>query len=274
MSNCRPVALTIAGSDNSAGAGIQADLKTFTALGVYGLTAITCVVAEIPGHVSAIAPVPPEVVAEQVRLSFSAFPVAAAKTGMLYSYPIIRGVCDVLEKLPRRPALVVDPVMIASSGDPLLEPDAMQAYPERVFPLATLVTPNLDEASALAGYKITTREALYDAGRTLTSRHRTAFLLKGGHLPGGEAIDVLFTADGRVYPFAAPRVEGVSTHGTGCTFSAAIAAGLARGLSLPEAVAAGKGYIAGAITKYYRWPSPSGGETDALNHEHVIPGGL
>lgn len=267
MASCRPVALTIAGSDNSSGAGIQADLKAFTALGVYGLTTITCVVAEIPGHVSAVAPVPPDVVAEQVRLSFSAYPVAAAKTGMLYSYPIINAVCDVLEALPRRPQLVVDPVMIASSGDPLLEPDAMQAYPERVFPLAALVTPNLDEASALAGYRITSREALEEAGRALSSRFGTAFLLKGGHLPG-EAVDLLFTADGQVRTFVAPRVEGVSTHGTGCTFSAAITAGLARGLSLPDAVAAGKEYIANAITRYYSWPSPSGGETHALNHEH------
>lgn len=267
----RPVALTIAGSDNSSGAGIQADLKTFTALGTYGLTSVTCVVAEIPGCVSAIAPIAPEIVAEQVRLSFTAYPVAAMKTGMLFSYPIINAVCDVLEALSVRPPLVVDPVMIASSGDPLLEPAAMEAYPARVFPLATLVTPNLDEASALIGRKITSREVLQEAGHELCARHKTAFLLKGGHLPG-EAVDLLITPDGAVHTFTAPRVAGVSTHGTGCTFSAAITAGLAKGLSLVDAVAEGKRYIARAITQYYSWPSPSGvGEaTHALNHEAAL----
>ena len=143
-----PVALTVAGSDNSAGAGIQADLKTFTAHGVYGLTAVTCVVAEVPGHVAAVQAMSPEIVQQQIELSLDAFPVAAMKTGMLWS----RAIIDVLTQLGRPlPPLVVDPVMVASSGDRLLEPDAVAAYRERLFPLAALVTPNLDEARVLLG---------------------------------------------------------------------------------------------------------------------------
>ena len=142
-----PVALTIAGSDNSAGAGIQADLKTFSARGIYGLTAVTCVVAEVPGRVAAIQPVAPEIVAEQIRLSFEAYPVAAVKTGLLHSREIIAAVCDELEK--QAATVVVDPVMIATSGDPLLKTGAIALLEKRLFKLATLVTPNLDEATVL-----------------------------------------------------------------------------------------------------------------------------
>src|SRR5215210_2949616 len=181
-----PVALTIAGSDNSAGAGAQADLKTFTALGVYGLTAITCVVAEVPGKVSAIQPVASEIVAEQIQLSLGAFPVAAVKTGMLYSREIIATVCDVLEKLPlaARPPLVVDPVMVATSGDLLLQRDAVELYQTRLFPKAALVTPNLDEARELVGRSIDNREEMERAGKELAERFGCAWLLKGGHLRG------------------------------------------------------------------------------------------
>jgi hydroxymethylpyrimidine/phosphomethylpyrimidine kinase len=140
-----PVVMTIAGSDNSAGAGAQADLKTMSALGVYGVTAITCVVAEVPGKVSAIQPIEPRIVAEQIRLLFEAFPIAAVKTGMLYSREIIATVCDTLEecfaKRGSRPFLVVDPVMVATSGDPLLRDDAVALYRERLFPLAGIITP-------------------------------------------------------------------------------------------------------------------------------------
>ncbi|MEI6340194.1 MAG: hydroxymethylpyrimidine/phosphomethylpyrimidine kinase, partial [Verrucomicrobiota bacterium] len=139
----KPVVLTIAGSDNSAGAGVQADLKTFSHFGCYGLTAITCVVAEVPGKVSAIQPVKPEIVAEQIALGFAAFPVGAVKTGMLFSTPIIEVVAEILDAKKTR--LVIDPVMVASSGDPLLKKSAIAAYRRMLFPLATLVTPNLDE---------------------------------------------------------------------------------------------------------------------------------
>ena len=258
-----PVALSIAGSDNSAGAGAQADLKTFTALGVYGLTAITCVVAEVPGCVSAIAPVPPEIVAEQIRLSLSAYPVGAVKTGMLHSREVIEAVCGVLEEV--RPMLVVDPVMIATSGAPLLEPSGIDACRSRLFPLATVVTPNLDEAAVLWGRPISSLAEMRDAGSELCGRFGCAFLLKGGHLKG-EAVDLLITPEGSETEFAAPRLAGVSTHGTGCTLSAAITAGLARGLPLGEAVACAKGFVTRAIAQHYRWTGARG-EIHALNHQ-------
>ena len=254
--------LSIAGSDNSAGAGAQADLKTMSALGTYGLTAITCVVAEVPGKVSAIQPIEPRIVAEQIRLCLEAFPVAAIKTGMLYSREIIAAVCDLLAdcKIP----LVVDPVMIATSGDPLLQADAIALCRERLFPLATLITPNLDETSTLLGRPVTSLDEMRIAGAELTARHGTAFLLKGGHLRGAVATDLLF-AGGRVAEFNAPFVPGVSTHGTGCTYSAAIAAGLGKGLALHDAVAEAKRYVTAAVTHFHRWEK-DGRTTDALNH--------
>src|ERR1051325_4072531 len=162
-----PVIMTIAGSDNSAGAGAQADLKTMSALGVYGVTAITCVVAEVPGKVSAIQPVDPAIVAEQIRLLFAAYPIAALKTGMLYSREIIETVCAVLEEQFKIP-LVVDPVMVATSGDLLLQPDAIALYSERLFPLASLITPNLDEVRPLLGRPVTSLEEMRRAGEELT----------------------------------------------------------------------------------------------------------
>ena len=264
-----PVALSIAGSDNSAGAGAQADLKTFTALGVHGLTAVSCVVAEAPGKVSAIAPVPPEIVAEQIRLSFEAFPVGAVKTGMLHSQATIEAVVTALEKAwsgpghAQRTPLVVDPVMVATGGAPLLQPEGIAAYRERLIPLATLVTPNLDEVAVLLGRSVTSPAEMRIAGRDLCARFGVAFLLKGGHLAGA-AVDLLVTPEGEQAEFSAPRVPGVVTHGTGCTTSAAIAAGLACGLPLAEAVGAAKKFVTEAIAGYLRWKRP-GGETHALN---------
>ncbi|MCE9611797.1 MAG: bifunctional hydroxymethylpyrimidine kinase/phosphomethylpyrimidine kinase [Chthoniobacter sp.] len=263
-----PVVLSIAGSDNSAGAGAQADLKTMSALGTYGVTAITCVVAEVPGKVSAIQPIEPRIVAEQIRLLFDAFPIAAVKTGLLYSRAIISAVCDTLAEsfaqAAPRPTLVVDPVMIASSGDPLLQADAIALYRERLFPLATLITPNLDETAALLGRPIGSLAELRQAGEELTARFGTAFLLKGGHLRGPTATDLLFTG-GEVHEFSAPFIPGVSTHGTGCTFSAAIAANLGKGLVLPAAVAEAKHFVTSAVTHFLRWEK-NGRTTDALHH--------
>jgi hydroxymethylpyrimidine/phosphomethylpyrimidine kinase len=263
-----PVALSIAGSDNSAGAGAQADLKTFSALGVYGVTAITCVVAEVPGKVSAIQSVAPEIVATQIRLLFQAFPIGAVKTGMLYSRPIIETVCATLEeclgRAKPRPLLVVDPVMVATSGDLLLQPDAIACYEERLFPLANIVTPNLDEAGALLGTTISTVEEMRTAGEKLVARYRLAVLLKGGHLQNAMATDLLF-AGGNPMEFSAPFVPDVSTHGTGCTYSAAIVAGLARGLEMPQAVAEAKEFVSRAIAGFLRWKKGNR-QTDALNH--------
>lgn len=270
MSTPPPVALTVAGSDNSSGAGIQADLKTFTAFGVYGLTTITCVVAEIPGMVNGIAPIAPDLVAEQVRLSFLGYPVAAMKTGMLFSPPILSAVCDVLEaEFARlgadRPALVVDPVMVASSGDPLLEPECIELYQSRLLPMATLVTPNLDEAAVFLGRKPGNPDEMLEAGHELCQRYGTAFLMKGGHLDGAPC-DLLVRPDGSCVTSTTERIAGVSTHGTGCTFSAAITAALAHGESLEAAFRTGKAYVHRAIAEHYRWNTERGGEIDALNH--------
>ena len=260
-----PVALTIAGSDNSAGAGIQADLKTFTALGAYGLTAVTCVVAEVPGEVEAIQAIDPAIVAAQIRLSFEAFPVAALKTGMLYSSEIVAMVCEALERrFGDLPAVVVDPIMVASSGDSLVQPDAIQLYRERLFPMARLITPNLDEAEVLLGEPIPDLDSMRQAGRALTERFGAAILLKGGHLRNAVATDLLFEG-GTVSAFEAPFVAGVATHGTGCSYSAAITAGLARGLSLQAAVGDAKRFVTRAISNFHRWTRGSR-ETDALNH--------
>ena len=268
MAEAPPAALTIAGSDNSAGAGAQADLKTFGALGVYGLTAITCVVAEVPGRVSAIQPVDPAIVREQIRLSLDAFPVAAMKTGLLHSRDVIETVCDILDELFARRGsrlpLVVDPVMVATSGDPLLKSDAVAVYTERFFKLAALVTPNMDEARALLGSPVATVEEMKAAGRELSGKFGVPFLLKGGHLKGGAATDLLF-AGGEVREFTAPFVPGVATHGTGCTYSAAITAGLAKGLPLTRAIAGAKEFVTRAITGHFSWPR-EGGPTAALNH--------
>ena len=263
-----PVALTIAGSDNSAGAGVQADLKTMSALGVYGVTAITCVVAEVPGKVSAIQPIEPRIVAEQIRLLFEAFPIGALKTGMLYSCEIIEAVCDTLlgcaETSPL-PPIVVDPVMVATSGDPLLERDAVALYRERLFPLATLITPNLDEVRTLLGRPVTTLEEMRIAGRELAATFGRAFLIKGGHLRLDPAIDLLCSPGGSVQEYSAPFVQGISTHGTGCTYAAAITAGLAKGLALPDAVGEAKQFLARAVAHFLRW-TRDGRTTDALHH--------
>ncbi len=269
-----PVALSIAGSDNSAGAGAQADLKTMSALGVYGVTAITCVVAEVPGKVSAIQPIEPRIVAEQIRLVFDAFPIGAIKTGMLYSCEIIEAVhetlVECLARCQQRPPIVIDPVMVATSGDALLKKDAVALYQKLLFPLATLITPNLDEVRTLLGKSVTSYEEMCDAAHELASTFGADFLVKGGHLRGPSAVDLLITG-GRLQEFRAPFVAGVSTHGTGCTYSAAIAAHLAHGLPLAQAVGDAKRHVTAAITHFLRWEK-DGHRTDALHH--FTPGSL
>jgi hydroxymethylpyrimidine/phosphomethylpyrimidine kinase len=253
-----PVAMTIAGSDSSAGAGIQADLKTFSHFHVHGLTAVTCIVAEVPGRVQSIQAIDIGVVRDQIKLGFETYPVRAVKTGLLYSAGIIAAVCDELERLPRasRPALVVDPVMIASSGDPLLQPLAVKGYEERLLPLASLVTPNLDEAGALTGRKLSSLADLKAAGSELTERFGVPFLIKGGHLRGETAVDVLFGPGGEPTEFTAPFVGRACTHGTGCTYSAAIAAQLALGQDLPSAIGEAKLFVTRAIRESLDWLQP------------------
>jgi hydroxymethylpyrimidine/phosphomethylpyrimidine kinase len=259
------VVLTIAGSDSSGGAGIQADLKTFTALGVYGTSAVTCVVAEHPRRVLRITPLPPARVAEQVRAVLEAFPVAAIKTGMLGSRAIIEAVEKAIAPaLAAGVPLVIDPVMTASAGGRLLARDALPAL-RRLIAQATLVTPNRDEAARLVGRLIPDERALRAAAVELAINFaRPHVLAKGGHLRSREAVDWLASPRGTVMRIAARRVQGVDPHGTGCTFSAAIAAGLAHGLSLPEAVAAGKRFLLRTLVRRLKI-----GSWDLLNH---LPG--
>jgi hydroxymethylpyrimidine/phosphomethylpyrimidine kinase len=254
-----PVALTIAGSDSSAGAGLQADLKAFTALGVYGLSAVTCIVAEIPGKVSRIEPVSAQMVRAQIDVLSKNFPIAAIKTGLLHSAEVIRLVAEALGTR-RSGALVIDPVITATSGDSLLQPAAIKAYEKYLFPLATLITPNLDEAAKLLGQKIQDRLSMKKAAGTLAKKYGASILLKGGHLAGDRAIDLL-CVDGKITEFAAPFVRGVATHGTGCTYSAAITAGLASDLSLEEAIKRAKKFVTASIRRHFKW-----GKLHALNH--------
>jgi hydroxymethylpyrimidine/phosphomethylpyrimidine kinase len=253
-----PVALTIAGSDCSAGAGLQADLKTFRAFQVYGLSAVTCVVAEVPGKVSRLDPVDPANVRQQIELCLANFPVKAIKTGLLCSAAILETVADALEKHAPATPLVVDPVMVATSGDILLEPEAIEFYRTRLFPRAALVTPNMAEAAALIRSPVRNLEEMHAAGARLAEEFGSRFLIKGGHLSGERAVDLL-VGDGEMREFTAPLVAGVSTHGTGCTYSAAITAGLALGDSLEDAIARAKEFVSRAIRDHFTW-----GKIDAL----------
>ena len=263
-----PVALTIAGSDSSAGAGIQADLKTFSALGVYGLTAVTCIVAEVPGKVSRIEPVTARMVCEQIEVLLKNFSVGAIKTGLLCSSEIVSAVAQAIEdggkKTARSILFVVDPVMIATSGETLLEPEAVELYKNKLFPLATLITPNLDEAALLLETMIKDRKQMENAAKVLAKKYGASILLKGGHLRGDNAIDLLFH-NGELTEFSAPFVRGVETHGTGCTYSAAITAGLASGSSLEQAIDRAKKFVTESIARHFRWKRDSN-KIDALNH--------
>jgi len=251
-----PVALTIAGSDSGGGAGIQADLKTFAALGVHGTSAIACLTAQNPKRVLAVEPCSPKMLRQQIEAVFEELPPRAVKTGMLYSAKNIGIVAEFFSgsagKMPPLPRLVVDPVMVSTSGARLLQPAAEKILKEKLLPLATLATPNLDEAEILAEQKISTPEDLRSAAREIHSRHGCAVLVKGGHLKNSRAaIDVFFDGETELL-LSAPFVTGVSTHGTGCTYSAAICAALALGHDLPHAVEFGKNFITAAIAGSYR----------------------
>ena len=245
-----PVAITIAGSDSGGGAGIQADLKTFLALGVFGTSAITCLTAQNPEAVTGIAATAPRMVALQIQAVCRAFPVAAAKTGMLYSAGIIGAVAAAIAELKIRP-LVVDPVMVATSGARLLREDAVAALRSALLPLARVVTPNVPEAEILWGHAIGSLADLKQAAAGISRTHGTACLAKGGHLAGDEAADVLCDR-GRIRVFSGPRVHTTQTHGTGCTLSAALTAFLARGETLERAAAAAKAFVTAALTQANR----------------------
>ncbi|HEX2054565.1 MAG TPA: bifunctional hydroxymethylpyrimidine kinase/phosphomethylpyrimidine kinase [Actinomycetota bacterium] len=239
-----PSAITIAGSDSGGGAGIQADLKTFLALGVHGMSAICALTAQNTKGVSAVHEVPPEFVREQISQVATDFDIAAAKTGMLSSPAIVEAVADAVKDYAI-PNLVVDPVFVSKNEDVLLSEDSIDSLKRRLLPLATVVTPNLHEAAGLTGRRISDLSAMREAAKALHALGPRYVLVKGGHLDA-EATDVLFDGESFV-ELTAERIESQHTHGTGCTLSAAIAAGLALGLDVGEAVRSAKEYVTGAI---------------------------
>jgi hydroxymethylpyrimidine/phosphomethylpyrimidine kinase len=241
-----PRALTIAGSDSGGGAGIQADLKTFSAFGVFGMSAITAITAQNTIAVSAIHAVPLDVIEAQIAAVMTDIGADAAKTGMLGTAEVVRLVADAVRRYAV-PNVVVDPVMVAKSGDVLLADDARAAVREALLPVSLIVTPNLPEAEALTGALVRDRAGMYAAARSLHAAGVRWVVIKGGHLPADEdAIDLVY--DGTSFSeLAAPRTAGSSVHGTGCTFSAAIAAGLARGLAPLAAIERAKAFISAAI---------------------------
>ena len=250
-----PVALTVAGSDSGGGAGIQADLKTFAALGVHGTSAIACLTAQNPKRVLEIETCSPRMLRRQIEAVFEELPPRAVKTGMLFSAENISVVVNFFRNSKfeiRNLKLVVDPVLVSTSGAKLLEPAAIKILREKLLPLATLVTPNLSEAEILAGRKISNAEEMRAAAKQIHSQFGCAVLVKGGHLRGvSEAVDIFF--DGKTeLLLSAPFVKGFRTHGTGCTYSAAICAALALGHDLPGAVEIAKKFVTAAISHSYR----------------------
>lgn len=240
------IALTIAGSDSSGGAGIQADLKTFSALGVYGASVITALTAQNTLGVQAIHDIPADFVARQMASVFSDLSVGAVKIGMLSIPETIEAVASGLERHFTGP-VVLDPVMVAASGDALLSEAAIATLVARLLPRADVLTPNLPEAARLLGTAIATSEAaMLDQGQALLALGPRAVLMKGGHGEGPEAVDLFVTGD-ETLRLATPRIPSRNSHGTGCTLSSAIAAGLAKGLTLGEAVRLAKTYIQAAI---------------------------
>ncbi len=238
-------ALTIAGSDSGGGAGVQQDLKTFHALDVWGMTAITAVTVQNTIGVSGFVELPPETVAAQIEAVASDIGVDAAKTGMLASAAIVEAVARALRDA-EIDKLVVDPVFISKHGDPLLRADAVDALRAEIIPLALVVTPNAHEAGELAGIDVRTRDDQVDAARAILAFGARAVLVKGGHVSGKEAVDVLAVGD-RTVEFTAPRSDSPNTHGTGCMLSAAITAGLAKGDDLETSVAEAKRFVTRGI---------------------------
>jgi len=253
--------LTIAGSDSGGGAGIQADLKTFAAHGVHGLSAIAALTAQHTRGVTAIEVPATGFVRAQIDACFEDFDIGAVKLGMLADAQVIDAVADALE-WHRPPQIVLDPVMVATSGARLLEPEALDALRSRLLPLATLITPNLPEAGLLLGTAIRDEEEMHAACTELRSRGATAVLLKGGHLPSTVDIADLLADGSGTHVFRHPRLQ-IEAHGTGCTLASAIAANLCRGLTLAEACRAAGDYVHAALLRGYR---PGRGEIVVLDH--------
>ena len=261
-----PRVLSIAGSDSGGGAGIQADLKTFSALGCYGMTAITAVTAQNTLGVTAIHGVPVEVLKAQICAVMDDIGVDALKIGMLHSPELVRVVAWAIDEY-RIERVVLDPVMVATSGDRLIAEETIAVLVGELFHRVTLVTPNLDEAALLLGGAISTIAALDDAAARLLALGAHAVLLKGGHLPGDEVVDVLAMRGEALQRLQSSRIASGNVHGTGCTLSSAIAAGLALGLSLPQAVAEARRYVLQAIAAGAQ--VHTGGGHGPLNHGHA-----
>jgi hydroxymethylpyrimidine/phosphomethylpyrimidine kinase len=256
--------LSIAGSDSGGGAGIQADIKTVTALGGYAMTAITAVTVQDSTGVHGFHPVPPHIVAEQIRVVLADIGADAIKTGMLVSADCVLAVADALESYTALP-VVIDTVMIAKGGTALLDDAGIEAMKTRLFPRAALVTPNAPEAARLTGIVVKNVDDLARAGIMLREMGARAVLVKGGHLVGETVTDVLVDEAG-VHRFSGARIESASTHGTGCTLASAIAMGLAQGSSLQDAILRARGFVRKAI----RGGLPFGQGTGPLNHLHGI----
>jgi hydroxymethylpyrimidine/phosphomethylpyrimidine kinase len=255
-----PTALTIAGSDSGGGAGIQADLKTFAAHGVYGTSALAALTAQNTIGVQGVHIVPDDFVTAQIEAVVSDLGCDAVKTGMLANSTIVEAVAAAVESL-ELPNLVVDPVMVAKSGDHLLDEEAVHALRWILIRLARVVTPNIPEAEVLAKMSITSLDDMREAARRIAMLKPAAVVIKGGHLPGPEVVDILCEG-GVLHEWIGPRIEGPNTHGTGCTFASAIAAHLARGATVKEAVPAAKEYVEGAM----RLGIPLGKGHRPLNH--------
>ncbi len=262
-----PTALTIAGSDSGGGAGIQADLKAFEAHGVFGMSVVTAVTAQNTSEVTAVHEVPAEVVTAQIDAVAADLPVGAVKTGMLASPEIVAAVASGIETHDLGP-VVVDPVMISKSGDALLDPEAVGAVASRLIPLATVVTPNAHEASRLSALDVRTLDDARRAADVILRLGPGAVLVKGGHLDDeAEAVDLLVWGDGEAV-FRQERIDTPNTHGTGCTYASAIAANLARGLDLEDAVGRARGYLQQAI----RHALPLGGGHGPTRHFWFLGG--
>ncbi len=260
--------LVIAGSDSGGGAGIQADIKTITAFGAYAATAITALTAQNTLGVHGVQMVSPDFVARQIAVVLDDIGADVVKTGMLGDIATVEVVCDTLLRHAQGVPVVVDPVMVATTGARLLEPDALATLTQRLLPLACVITPNLPEAEALAGMVIGDVAAMHRAARALLALGVPAVLLKGGHLPGERVVDLLATVDG-VEEFVSPRIVTRHTHGTGCTLASAVAAGLAQGLGLRDAVVRARAYVLAAIADAPGFGAGHG----PLNHTVGMRGG-
>ncbi len=266
-----PIAVTIAGSDSSGGAGIQADLKTFAALRVYGASVITALTAQNTQGVQAIHDVPAEFVAAQIDSVFADLAVKAVKIGMLSQPDTIRAVAERLRRHASAIPVILDPVMVATSGDRLISDEAVAVLKDELMPLASVITPNLPEAATLLDEPVAAREIdAVGQARRLLAMGAPAVFIKGGHADGTESVDHFLLADGTLRRFAAPRIATKNSHGTGCTLSSAIAAGLAHGLELTDAVSKAKLFVTSAIRSADLVPIGQG--SGPIHHFHALWG--